>query len=475
MMNSKRCGWVAAAWLLVVPHVGHAIILADPVNFQVKQTISGATLGIPNELGAALFSADGSVLYVVGDADRVESAVYAVPVIRDPQTQEILDLGPAASVTKVFDGVSSMGGLDAGLDVGPGGTLFYAYWWENRLAERPGGFAGAETSFDLTAIGIPVSGGGLTFSPLRCDPTTVSPQLQVSTYDLDEDGDPRTGARDIYDVALGAGSNGLYAPTGSTLFATLPPGTVEMPIGAASGMHYVPAGTLAGDLLYASFDVGEVRYLGIDQGTGLPIDAGTLQPQLGTTNPVDQPFVSDLGVGPLGMDFDPITHDLFVTTAQGIPLNTIIQIGGFTGTTLPPVDCATVTTSTTISGGTTTTTTLPGCTAELAFAPLRCRIGALSAAIEAAGVPGKRLDSSLTRLAKAIERLSVAEEAVDLDKVKQVRKQIGKAARFVGAIGKRLGSARKGPKVVADEQVRATLATAAAAIALDLQSFRDTF
>jgi hypothetical protein len=440
----------------------------------VKQTFAGATLGLPNELGAALFSADGSVLYVVGDADRLTSAVFAVPVIRDAGTQEIIDLGPAGSVTKVFDGVSTNGGLDAGLDVGPGGTLFYAYWFDNRLAERPGGFAGAETQFDLTPLGIPISAGGLTFSPRRCDPTTVFPQLQVSTYDLDEDSDPRTGARNIYDVALGTGSNGLYAPTGATLFATLPPGTVSDPIASPSGMHYVPAGTLAGNLLYTSLDVGQVRYLVIDQGSGLPIDAGTSQPQLGTTNPVDQPFAADLGIGPFGMDFDPVTHDLFLTTAQGTPLNTIIQIGGFSGTTLPPVDCSAVTTTTTLITST-TTTTLPGCTLDLAFEPLRCRIDALGTALEAAGVPGKPLTSRLTRLMKASDRLFVAEDAIGLGKVKPARKQIGKAARVLTALAKRLVSVRKGPKLVADDQARATLEADATSIATALTSFADTF
>jgi hypothetical protein len=376
-------------------------------------------------------------------------------------------------VTKVFDGVSTNGGLDAGLDVGPGGTLFYPYWYDNRLAERPGGFAGAETQFDLTAIGIPISAGGLTFSPLRCDPTTVFPQLQVSTYDLDEDSDPRTGARNIYDVALEPGSNGLYAPIGATLFATLPTGTVGDPIASPSGMHYVPAGSLAGNLLYTSLDVGQVRYLVVDQGSGLPIDAGTSQPQLGTIDPVDQPFASDLGIGPFGMDFDPVTHDLFLTTAQGTPFNSIIQIGGFTGTTLSPVDCSAVTTTTTPV--TTTTTTLPGCTLDLAFEPLRCRIAALAAALETAGKPGKPLTSHLKRLTKAGKRLLVAEDAIPIGKTKRARKQVGKASRVLSKVARRLVSVRKGPKLVPDEQARATLAADATDVGTALTSFADTF
>jgi hypothetical protein len=449
---------LAAASLVAAPQPGWAVTLADPVTFSVKRTFEGSALGVPRELGGAVFSADGSVLYVVGDADRSTSAVFAVPVIRDSGTQEIVDLGPAGSVTKVFDGVAPMGGLDAGLDVGPGGTVFYTYWNANLLGQRPGGFAGAEAQFDLGTIGVPTSSGGLTFSPRRCDAVTGFGQLQVSVYDGDLDSDPSTGDRNIYDVALGAEAAGLFAPAGATLFATLPPGTPEAPIGSPAGMHYIPSGTLAGNLLYASWDVGQVRYLAIDQVTGLPIDAGTTQPQLGTTNPVDHPFASDVGEGPLGMDFDPVTHDLFLTTAQGIPLNSIVQIGGFAGTVLPPVDC-----------------TLPGCALDLAFGPLACRIDALSAALGAAGVPGKSLTGALGKLTKADERLTIAETAMGEDNAKKARKQVGKAAKFVDSVGKKLASPRKGPKLVADATARAALQSDAAALAADVLAFRDTF
>lgn len=462
--------WLAAAWLVAVPQLGRAVTLADPGTFSVKRTFEGSALGVPRGLGGAMFSPDGSVLYVVGDADRPTSAVFAMPVIRDAGTQEIVDLGPAESV---MEGTTSVGGLDAGLDVGPGDTLFYTYYDTNLLGQRPGGFGGVETQFDLTPIGVPASVGGLTFSPRRCDPMTGFGQLQVSVYDGDLDSDPSTGDRDVYDVALGAGSAGVFAPTSATLFARLPPGPVEAPIGSPAGMHYVPSGSLAGHLLYASWDVGQVRYLVIDSATGSPIDAGTTQPQLGTTNPVDYPFASELGEGPLGMDFDPITHDLFLTTAQEFPSNnSILQIGGFAGTVLPPVDCAVTTTTVTTS---TTMTTLPGCSLELAFAPLGCRIDALSTALGTVGTPGKSLTGALAKLAKAGERLVIAETAAGEDNAKKARKQIGKAAKFVGSVGKKLASPRKGPKLVAEATARAALQSDAATLAADVLAFRDTF
>jgi hypothetical protein len=439
-----------------MPRRGQAQTLADPVTFTVKRTFAGATIGVPQELGAALFSADGSTLYVVGNADRTNAdAVFAVPVIRDAGTQEIIDFGPSDAVTTVFEGTSLTGGLDAGLEFGPGGTIFYAYWLPNTLAQRPGGFGGTETVFDLTSVGVPVSGGGLTFSPFRCDTNTQFGQLQVSVYDGDDDSDPSTGPRNIYDVALSAGSGGLFTPTNATIFAGLPPGTAGMPIGSPTAMRYIPSGSLAGNLLYASWDVGQVRYLVIDQATGLPIDAGSSQPQLGTTNPVDRPFATEMGEGPLGMDFDPITHDLFITTSQGIPFNSIVQIGGFAGTAITPVDCA--------------------CPPDLAIAPLDCRLGRLSAELEAVAVPGQSLTANLARLAKAAERLALAETAIGEANPKQARKQLGKAAKFVRSVDRKLLSKRKGPKLVADDAARAALETDTAALAADLLAFRDTF
>jgi hypothetical protein len=62
---------------------------------------------------------------VVGASETATSALYGVPVTRDPLTGDVTGLGPAAAVTKVFDGTAATPGLDAGFEIGPGGTLFY--------------------------------------------------------------------------------------------------------------------------------------------------------------------------------------------------------------------------------------------------------------------------------------------------------------------------------------------------------------
>ena len=303
-----RAGAVGVVLLLSASRAP-ALVLDDPVNFAVTNTWSGASLGIPAPLGGLLFSADGATLYVVGASEASDSALYAVPVTRDA-SRHVVDLGPASAVQKVFDGTAS--GLDAGWEHGPSGTLFYTYWSANVLGERPGGITGTETAFDMAEAGVPNSIAGLTFSPHLIDPGTGAGQMQISVW-----GD----ARELYDVALTPEPGGLFSPAGVTLF-------VHLPQEGTGAIQYVPSGPFAGHMMYVNWDYGEVRILSIDPGTGLPIDRVSNQPTRGTADPIDTRFAHDLGVGPWGLEFDPLSNDFFLGTWKGAPEDTIIQIAG---------------------------------------------------------------------------------------------------------------------------------------------------
>jgi hypothetical protein len=332
-----------AAVLLAVlasPPPGSAVMFDDP-SLALEQTWTSAALNLPQNLGGLFFSADGDTLYVVGDANSSSSALWAVPVTRNPATDAIVALGPNFQVTKAFDGNASTPGLDAGWAFGPAGTLFYNYWDANWLGQRPGGVAGAETSIDLGAAGVPLSAAGLAFSPHRTDPGTGFGMLQVSTND-----GGATALRDIYDVPLTPAGGGTFTAGVPQIFATVPdPGI--------TGLRYVPSGPRGGQLLYANWDLGEIRALAIDVPTGLAIDDGSGQPTLGTSDPVETRLVFDLGQGPLGLAFDPLTNDLFVATWEGVPFNAIIQISGLATPTTSTTTVTSVTTTTS------TTTTLP--------------------------------------------------------------------------------------------------------------------
>ncbi|KPK15509.1 MAG: hypothetical protein AMJ62_08835 [Myxococcales bacterium SG8_38] len=303
------------ATLLLPTSMAGALELEDPANFEVVQIWSGGDIGVPGLLGAMMFSEDGETLYVVGNSEQPGSALYAVAVTRDPETGRVTDLGPAETTTLVFSG--TLTGLDAGLELGPDGTLFYTYFPANRIAQRPGGFEGAETTYDMSVVDVPDSVAGLTFSPHIDDPNTGFGQMQVSSWQEDLSAE----FRNIYNIPLTSAGGGMFTPGDAVLFVTLP----RQGTGA---LQYVPSGLFEGDLMYLNWDYGEIRVLAIDQATGLPIDADTDEPTLGTTNPVDELFASDLGQGPWGLEFDLRSNDFFVSTWEGDPFNSIIQLSG---------------------------------------------------------------------------------------------------------------------------------------------------
>lgn len=293
--------------LLLVPRMAFAIQLDDPTNFQVIKTFTALDLGVPGHPGGMLFSKDGQRIYVVGDSETTSSAVYELSVQRDA-TNRVTGFGPA---TLVFHGDSTIRGLDAGLELGPNGTLFYTYWNAHRLGERLTVTSTVETLFDMTPTGVPVSVAGLTFSPHRQDPGTSFGLMQVSSWLGDG----------VYDVPLSPLGRGIYEPGLATLF-------VRLPQQGTGAIQYVPRGIHAGNLMYVNWDFGEVRMLMIDRETGYPIDDLTGLPTLGTETPRDLRFAHDLGVGPWGLEFDPLTFDFFVTTWAGTPEDTIIQFSG---------------------------------------------------------------------------------------------------------------------------------------------------
>lgn len=335
--------WLAVVVTLVVRAVASAVVLQDPDHFEVKQTWNGADLGLHGHLGGLVFSPGGDTLYVVANADLPTSAVYALPVTRVGGA--VTSLGPA---TIVFSGSVPGAGLDAGIEFGPGGTLFYAYFQVRYLAQRPGGVTGAETTRDLSSPEVRGSVSGLTFAPARIDPGTGFGRLQISTG----------FGRDILEVPLTDGGGGVFVPGTATRF-------VQLPLAGIAGFQYVPAGTFAGNLLYVNFDEGQLRLLMIDHDTGLPIDRITGLPLLATDDPREGLFASDFGIGPLGLEMDAQTQDdLFVTTFAGNPADSIVQIGGFTATFTTTTTTLEETTTSSTTTTVTTASTVPPTTLE---------------------------------------------------------------------------------------------------------------
>jgi hypothetical protein len=428
------------------------VVPSDPASFTVKRCWTETDLGVPAPLGGLHFSADGSTLYVIGGADSSASAIHALPVTRDAATHEVVDLAASAGS---FPGMSPApgSGLDAGLEVGPGGTYFMTYLGVDVnqedvtvLGERPAGVSGAETQFDTGMLsGITNSLAGLTFSPFITDPGTSFGIMQVSTL---------LGA--IYDVPLTAtGTPGTYEPASRQLFVTLQTGSV-------GAIQYVPGGAFAGHLTYTSFDDGlgngTVHRVPIDPTTGFAIDQSTGVPMLATTDPQDVILATGFVPGPIGVEFDAGTNDdLFVTTyndQSGTAVGKIYQIGGFSGR--PP---------------TTTTTTLPppSCEDAAPFESIECRLDLLGTAVDGAtdlGALKAKLKAKVSR-ARALTAQAAAQSGAG--RQRPAKRALGAAVRAMAGFRARLAS-RAARHVGAT--TRASLTTAGNAISDSLRALR---
>jgi hypothetical protein len=221
--------------------------------------------------------------------------------------------------------------------------------------------------------------------------------------------------------------------------------------------------------MYVNWNFGEVRLLTIDAATGLPVDKGTGQPTLGTTNPTDSRFASGLGVGPWGLEFDPRTNDFFVATFRGDPTNSIVQIGGVG---FPPPSTTTTSTTTTSSkpGSSTTTTTLsPGCAGApaVSFVSIICRLDALTAALQAATDLGATKTPLLNGVSAARSKTQAGSAASSRKKASNALK---KAARKMIGFNHRLRSLRSRKNI--PDATRAGLLAQSEPILADMKTLR---
>jgi hypothetical protein len=116
------------------------------------------------------------------------------------------------------------------------------------------------------------------------------------------------GPIDIH--TLSANPDGTFSPELDGFYSSLPEG-------ATADLHFIPTGDFANDLAFTNWVKEEVSIMHIDPATGLP------QPGAMTL------LVSDLGKGPWGLDFDPVTGNLFIANFHGEPSNGLVQIAGF--------------------------------------------------------------------------------------------------------------------------------------------------
>ena len=244
--------------------------------------------GVPGALGDVLFSADGNTLFILGGSEGGSSGVWSVPVTRD-LSGTVTGLGAAT----FFFGIP---GMDTSLEFEPGtGTLFF-----RMTSGRVGQRRTDGTIATFTATGAAVF-GGLAFVP---DPLPNAGDLLV--------GDWSSGV--INSHSLVDNLDATFTPMLQGFYS-------NSQSGATGDLHFIPTGAFAGDLMFTNWSNGTVSIIDIDPVTGFPVGGGGA--------PSITLLVSGLGSGPWGLDFDPITRNLFISNFGGSPSNGIIQISGF--------------------------------------------------------------------------------------------------------------------------------------------------
>lgn len=292
-MEPSRLAPLGLFLLLAAGAPAQAIVLDLPGYAVVNQF--GLPAGVPAPLGDVLFSHDGNTLYILGNSEGSGSGVWQTPVNRDA-SGNVTSLGPA---TNIF--TSADPSLDTSLEFRPGtsNTFFFRAIDGVVGQRRPSGI------IDSTTVPGADFYGGAAFVP----------------GSLPNAGDLLVGSwagGEIQTMSFTVNPDGTFSLGAPAFYSNTQPG-------ATGDMHFVPTGAFVDDLMFTNWDDGTIGIVDIDPLTGAPVGGGIM--------PTITQFAHDLGVGPWGLEFDPISGNLFVSNWEGSPADTFIQISGFP----PPV------------------------------------------------------------------------------------------------------------------------------------------
>lgn len=248
---------------------------------------------VPSPLGGLFIRADDpDTLYIGGTANSMAAKLYAVPVVRAKDGSIESFAGSGVAVLDLH-GVS--GGVDGGLQIGPGGVLFYTTYPDNHLGQVKAGSAGPDLLTLLTPLGVSASVGACSFVPPGFP---GAGRLKLISYN----------SSIWYDTTVSPTGNGTYA------LGAISPG-IQL-IGGPEGIAYISAGNpqfSAPSVLICEYGAGSVVSYEVD-GIGNPIVA------------TKRPFLTGL-TGAEGAAIDPLTGDFLFSTFNGG--NRVVVVRGF--------------------------------------------------------------------------------------------------------------------------------------------------
>ncbi len=271
-----------------------AQVIQPPFDASYTFVDLGSPPGVPQSLGGLTIRAsEPNVLYIGGSANSMAAKVYAVSLSRDA-AGHIIGFGCGDAVT-LCNAPGVNGGIDGGLEFGPGGVLFYTTYADNRLGQVKPGEVDPASLIDLSAAGVASSTGALRFVPAGFP---GAGRLKLLSYN--------TGF--WYDTTVTSLPNGTYQ---------LGPISPHINIGGGpEGIVYVAAGSPefgSNAVIVSEYATGRIVTYDINaNGDPLPRSRRVLMTGLS---------------GAEGAAIDPITGDFLFSTFGGA--SRVLAVRGF--------------------------------------------------------------------------------------------------------------------------------------------------
>lgn len=286
----------AVLWLAV--SIGSTQTLAPEFAGPYTVRKLGGAPGIPTSYGGMVFkSGETNTLLLGGQANGSSASIYAIQVQRGADGH-ITGFSGTGSYFADAGGVSG-GGIDGGLEYGPGGVLFFTTYDDNTLGQLKPGSTAVDKHVVLSDFGIPYSVGALTFVPPGFP---GAGRLKITSY----------AGYTWYDTTLVPDAQGTYD-------VAIPSKSIEFP-DKPEGIFYVKAGSPQfprTSVLIGFYSRDIVRAYEVD-ANGDPI-VGTVRD-----------FITNL-TGITGATRDPKTGDFLFSSFSD---ENIYVVGGFSAT--PP-------------------------------------------------------------------------------------------------------------------------------------------
>jgi hypothetical protein len=251
----------------------------------------GSITDLPAQYGGLTIKPnEPDILYIGGNANYSNGALYAVPLVRDESTNNIIGFGGPATL------IANTPNIDGGVTFASNGTLLFTRYSMNELGQILPDNSYINTP--LSTYGVASSVGSLAFVP---EGFPGAGNLIFSSYN----------ASVLYQVPFTTDVSGQF-----NLSAKAAEVSVNTTASGPEGIAYIPEGSTAFpnfSMVISSYSSGKVVVFEVDEN-GLP-DPGTAR---------------DMVIGLTGAEgalIDPVTGDFLFSTFGGG--NKVIVISGF--------------------------------------------------------------------------------------------------------------------------------------------------